>query len=169
MERRWWRAHSQLGWSQLFRLSSKQGNSLPGKTSSNSSSEFVFHSKVIAKETVKQCRRQQLLSQVWPRGMITRECHKKSKASSLSPSGWISFMVWWADSLQHWSKFVHAASGLITAERKGQMLCPAAFLTCFATSNKSSYLSGQSFAESPRNLCVGTGGSRRSGSLSAIN
>ena len=55
----------QLISSQLLRLSRKQGNSLPGKTSSNSNSEFVFHSKVIAKETVKQSGRQQLVSQVW--------------------------------------------------------------------------------------------------------
>lgn len=62
VERRWWEAHSHLGSSQLLRLSRKQGNSLPGKTSSNSNSEFVFHSKVIAKEAVKQYRHQQLLT-----------------------------------------------------------------------------------------------------------
>lgn len=81
---------------------------------------------------------------------MTRGCHKKFKASCLSPSGWTSFLVWWASALQPRSKFVHAASGFITAEWKGQMLCPAAFLTCFVTSNESSYLSGPSFHRLPK-------------------
>lgn len=44
------------GSSQILRLSRKQGNSSSGKTSLNLNSEFVFQSKVIAKEPVKQYR-----------------------------------------------------------------------------------------------------------------